>query len=99
MKNNSLRNQNDSKKDLAKGGIVIYRTKDGSAKLEVKLEEETIWLTQAQISSLFNIERSVATKHLRNIFKSGELEEKSNVQKLHIANSDKPVKFFNLDTI
>jgi len=63
------------------------------------LREETIWLAQTQIALLFASERSVITKHLKNIFKSGELEEKSNVQFLHIANSDKPVKFYNLDVI
>jgi hypothetical protein len=58
-----------------KGEIIIYRAKDGQAKLEVNLRDETVWLTQKQISMLFGIERSVATKHLRNIFSSGELKE------------------------
>ena len=84
--------------DLSKGKIVIYRTKKGP-EFEVKLGEETVWLTQIQIAKLFNSERSVITKHLRNIFGSGELAEKSNVQKMHITGSDKPVKFYNLDII
>lgn len=87
------------KSDFPKGEIVIYKTKDGQAKLEVSLREETVWLTQKQIADLFNTERSVITKHINNVFKTGELEEKSNVHFLHIANSDKPVKFYNLDTI
>src|SRR3989344_1857808 len=86
------------KKDLQKNSIVIYQTAKGP-ELEVRLEKETIWLTQAQIARLFGAERSVITKHLRNIFKEGELIEKSNVQKMHIADSDKPVKFYNLDMI
>lgn len=57
------------------------------------------WLSQEQISQLFGRERSVITKHLRNAFNEGELYEESNVQNLHIANSDKPVKFYNLDVI
>ncbi len=52
-----------------------------------------------QMAELFDTERSVITKHLRNIFESKELEEKSNVQKMHIAHSDKPVAFYNLDAI
>ena len=81
-----------------KGQVIIYKSSKGP-ELEVRLKEETVWLNQAQIAMLFDAERSVITKHLRNIFKSGELEEKSNVQNLHIAGSDKSVKFYNLDAI
>ena len=56
-------------------------------------------MTQAQISELFKTDRTSISKHVRNIIKSAELSEKSNVQNLHIANSDKPVKFYNLDFI
>ena len=73
-----------------KGEIIIYQTSKKEVNFEVRLEKESIWLTQAQIAELFDIDRSVVTKHLGNIFKTGELEEKSNVQKMHIANSDKP---------
>lgn len=79
--------------------IVIYQSADGSIATEVRLEGETVWLRQEQIGQLFGRERSVITKHLRNVFVEGELVEKSNVQNLHIANSDKPVKFYNLDVI
>lgn len=78
--------------------IVIYKSVD-SGQIIVRLEGDTLWLTQEQIADLFKRERSVITKHLRNIFKEGELCEKSNVQNLHIAGSDKPVKFYNLDVI
>ncbi len=81
------------------GEIAIYQSKDRHIILETRLTKDTIWLTQSQIAVLFATERSVITKHLRNIFHSHELTEKSNVQKMHIANSDKPVKFYNLDTI
>jgi len=81
------------------GDIVIYKTKEGKTQLEVKLEKDSVWLTQIQISRLFNTERSVITRHIKNIFMSKELEEKSNVQKMHIPLSDKPVKLYNLDTI
>lgn len=83
----------------SRGEVAIYRTKDNEIQLEVKLEQETAWLTQEQISRLFRVGRSVVTKHLGNIFRSKELNEESNVQKMHIAFSDKPVKFYNLDVI
>ena len=83
----------------SKGEIIIYKSKDRRIRLETKLEQETIWLTQPQIASLFKTDRSVITKHIHNIFRSNELTEKSNVQKMHIAGSDKPVKFYSLDMI
>ncbi len=79
--------------------FILYTTPTGEVKLDVLLENETIWLTQEQMSRLFDRERSVITKHIGNVFKEGELEEKSNVQILHISGSDKPVKFYNLDVI
>jgi len=79
--------------------IIIYQTEDGKTKIQTRLENETVWLTQEQISELFQRDRSVITKHIGNIFKEGELEEKSNVQNLHISGSDRPVKFYNLDVI
>lgn len=79
--------------------IIIYQTEDGKTKIQARLENETVWLTQEQISELFQRDRSVITKHIGNIFKEGELDEKSNVQNLHISGSDRPVKFYNLDVI
>ena len=79
--------------------ILLYQTEDGQTKIDVRLEEETVWLSQVQMSELFQKERSVITKHINNIFKEGELIEKSNVQILHISGSDRPVKFYNLDVI
>jgi hypothetical protein len=79
--------------------ILIYQTEDGQTKIETRLENETVWLTQEQISELFQRDRSVITKHIGNVFKEGELDEKSNVQILHISGSDRPVKFYNLDVI
>ncbi len=79
--------------------IIIYQTEDGTTKIETRLENESVWLTQAQMSDLFGKDRTVITKHINNLFEEGELEEKSNVQILHIANSDRPAKFYNLDVI
>ncbi|MCF8372599.1 MAG: virulence RhuM family protein [Bacteroidales bacterium] len=82
-----------------KSEILLYQTEDGQTKIDVRLEDETVWLTQTQISELFQKERSVITKHIRNIFTEEELEHKSNVQILHIGGSDRPVKFYNLDVV
>jgi hypothetical protein len=79
--------------------IIIYQTKNGETAIDVKLENETMWFTQYQITALFQRNRTVITKHINNIFKENELEEKSNVQKMHIANSDKPVTLYSLDVI
>lgn len=67
--------------------------------IEVRMSSDTVWLTQAQMSALFERDQSVISRHIRNVFAEGELEEKSNMQNLHIANSDKPVAFYNLDVI
>ena len=82
-----------------KSEIIIYQTEDGKTKIETHFENDTVWLTQAQISELFQKERSVVTKHINNIFSEGELDEQSNVQILHIGGSDRPVRFYNLDVI
>jgi hypothetical protein len=77
----------------------LYTGNDGKVNVEVFLKDETVWLTQKAIGELFGKERSVITKHLKNIFAGRELEEKSNVQKMHLSHSDKPIKFYNLDVI
>ena len=79
--------------------ILIYQTEDGQTKIQTRLENETVWLSQEQMAELFQRDRSVITKHIGNIFNEGELDEKSNVQILHISSSDKPVKFYSLDVI
>lgn len=77
--------------------LLIFET--DSKQVAVRLEGETVWLSQEQMASLFERERSVISKHLRNVFADGELDEKSNVQNLHIAGSDKPTRFYSLDVI
>ena len=81
-----------------KGEIVVYQP-DEITRLEVRVNDDTVWLTQTQMSDLFGRDRTVITKHIRNIFLEQELDEKSNVHFLHFANSDKPVKLFSLDVI
>jgi hypothetical protein len=65
--------------------MIIYQSADGRIKIDVRMEGETLWLSQAQMALLFGRDRSVITKHIRNIFAEGELDEKRNVQNLHIA--------------
>lgn len=87
--------------DKLKQNILIYKTKDGP-ELSVKLEKETLWLTQAQIATLFGTQRPAVTKHLNNIFKSGELYKNSVCSILeHTASDGKTYKtqFYNLDAI
>ena len=82
-----------------KNQLVIYQAKSGAIELRGDYRKETLWATQIQIADIFDIDRTVATKHIGNILKSNEVLEKSNVQKMHIANSDKPVKLYSLDVI
>ena len=79
--------------------IIIYRTDDGAAKVSLYANDGTVWMTQAQMAELFNKERSGISKHLSNIFSDGELDKKSNVKKIHIANADRPVIFYSLNVI
>lgn len=79
--------------------FLLFTSPKGDVNVEVLLKDETVWLTQKKIGELFGKERSVITKHLNNIFTSGELDEKSNVQKMHFSHSDKPMKLYNLDVI
>ena len=79
--------------------FILFKTEDEKISVDVRFEDETVWLTQDQMATLFERDRTVIVKHIANIFSEGELDEKSNVQFLHIANSDKPVKFYNLNVI
>lgn len=79
--------------------IVIYKSSDGATRLSVQLDGETVWLTQQQISSLFGRDVSTISRHIANVFDEGELEEKSNLQKMQISSSDKPITLYSLDVI
>ncbi len=101
----------DKKSDLiVKGGdepsqqVVIYQSSDGKLCLEAHLQNETIWLSQSQIADLFGKDRSVISKHIKNIYDENELQptettmKSSNVQKMHIT-TFKPTTYYNLDMI
>jgi prophage maintenance system killer protein len=86
----------------SKGEIVLYKTPEGDTDIDVKLEEETVWLTQKQLSQLFQTERSVITKHINNIIKTKELQHNSVCAKFaHTATDGKiyTSNFYNLDMI
>lgn len=79
--------------------VQLFQTADGQIRLDVKLQQDTVWLTQAQMMALFERDQSVISRHIHNIFKEGELPPESNMQKMHIAGSDKPVALYSLDVI
>lgn len=79
--------------------IQIFTSADGQAQLEVALEQDTVWLSQAQMVELFGRDQSVVSRHIRNAIADGEVSEASNMQKMHIANADRPVSFYDLDVI
>ena len=79
--------------------VIFFQAADGQVSLDVRLEADTVWLSQAQMAELYGRERSVITRHVGNVFREGELAEKSNVHFLHIAGADRPVGFYSLDVI
>ena len=78
--------------------IVLYQP-DESVQLEVRLEDDTVWLTQQQMAELFQKDISVISRHIKNAFAEGELEEKSNLHFLQTPNSDRPTRLYDLDVI
>jgi hypothetical protein len=80
--------------------IIIYQTQDGQTKIETKLENETVWLSQEQMSELFQKSRSTINEHIKNIYRENELEESTSMKKF--GNSEfakKPTNYYNLDVI
>ena len=90
----------------SKGEILIYQSEDGKATIEVKLEKETVWMTQSQLCALFERDKSVISRHLRNIFEEGELKRESTVAKIATVvqrgfrgASSEYLEYYNLDVI
>jgi hypothetical protein len=82
-----------------KGEIIIYQTADGKTSIDVKLENETVWLTQAQMAVLFEKDQSVIARHIKNALIEGEIDE-SDMQKMHNTLSKyRPTRLYNLDVI
>ena len=76
--------------------IVIFQKDNFEIEFKADFNSQTIWATQSQIAELFEINRTTALRHINNILKDEEVDRKSNVQKMHIPNSDKLVEFYNL---
>lgn len=87
------------------GGIVIYQASDGQTSIEVKLQQETVWLNQNQMAELFATDRSSIAKHIKNIFKTGELSEKATCAKIAQVRQEgnrkilRSIELYNLDLI
>ena len=79
--------------------IIIYQTDDDQTQIDVRLENETVWLTTQQMAMLFDREESNIRRHVINVFKEGELKKENNVHFLHVNGVKKPVPFYNLDVI
>ena len=79
--------------------IVIFQSQDGRVRLEVNHDEQTVWLRQEQIAELFDKDVSGISRHISKIFSEGELDEKSNLQKMQFPFSDKPVNLYSLDVV
>ena len=85
---------------MTKSEILLYQTVDGQTKIDVRLEEETVWLTIEQMSHLFQKSRSTINEHIINIYNEGELEKKPTLRKIGISDfSTKPTNYYNLDVI
>jgi death-on-curing family protein len=89
----------------SKGEIIIYKAKDGSQQLEVKLEQDTVWLSQKQIAVVFGTEVPAINKHIKNILKAGELKANTTISKMEIVQTEgkrkvaRAVDLYNLDMI
>lgn len=80
--------------------LLLYQTEDGQTKIDVRLEDETVWLTIEQMSELFQKSRSTINEHIINIFNEGELDKEASMRKIGISDfSTKPTNFYNLDVI
>ena len=79
--------------------IVLFQSQDGRVRLEVNHDEQTVWLRQEQIAELFDKDVSGISRHISKIFSEGELDEKSNLQKMQFPFSDKPVNLYSLDVV
>jgi prophage maintenance system killer protein len=81
------------------GDVVLYESAEAGVRLDVRLERETVWLSQAQMAELFQRDQSVVSRHMRNVFDEGELDEETNMQKMHTTPSGRPTIFYSLDVV
>lgn len=88
--------------ELPNNEIILYQNNEGNIKIDVRLEDETVWLTQSQMGVLFNKDKRTISEHINNIFKEEELTEGSVVRKFRTTASDGKnyeTKYYNLDVI
>ena len=88
-----------NKTEITKNQILVYDSGEIELEVSVNVNNDTIWLRQSEIATLFDKDRTVITRHINKILEDQEVDEKSNVQKMHFANSDKPVKLYSLDIV
>jgi len=93
-----MANEIASQQNIQKGEIILYQP-DETVRIEVRLEDDTVWLTTNQMAALFDREESNIRRHVINVFREGELERANNVQILHVNGVKKPVPFYSLDVI
>ena len=98
VRSKSMANEIASQQNIQKGEIILYQP-DETVRLEVRLEDDTVWLTTNQMAALFDREESNIRRHVINVFKEGELERDNNVHFLHVNGVKKPVPFYTLDVI
>lgn len=79
--------------------LAIFQTENGAIEIRTDAENATVWLSQSDIAVIFEKDQSVISRHIKNIFKDREVDKESNMQKMHIAKSDKPVEFYSLDIV
>ncbi len=85
--------------------LLLYQTEDGQTKIEVRLQDETVWLSQAQLSELFDKDKRTVSEHIQNIFKEAELSPDSTVRKFRTVQTEgnrkvsRQIDFYNLDVI
>ena len=90
---------------MDRGEIIIYQTADGETRLDVRMENDSVWLTQAQIAHLFGVDRTVIVRHVNNIYKSSELEREATCAKIAQVQHEglrqvrRMIPFYNLDMI
>jgi hypothetical protein len=84
---------------MEKFDVLIFKDNDVEIEVNVSPHEETVWLSQKQIAELFNKERSVISRHIHNVFREGELDESTSVQKMHRTDAYRPEKQYNLDVV
>jgi len=84
---------------MTKGELIIYTTEDGHVAMQLRVKDGTVWMTQAEMAELFQTDISGISRHLKNVLEEGEVSVESNLHKMQIAGSDKPVTLYNLDVI